>query len=289
MANLKSIKKRIVSVKNTRQITKAMKMVSAAKLRRAQENVVAARPYARKLGEVLQSLAGNLEGDQHPLLEKRDAKKLLLIVVTSDRGLCGGFNHALCKTLDRWCQEQGGDRKPAGIFARGRRGFQFFRHHMPIVKSYEEKERAPSYETACRMAEDLTAMFLSGKADAIHIAYNTCRGVGSHIPVVERLLPVEWDAAAVSAIPADASAMEPSAAELLEALLPMYVASRVHVAQTISMVGEQSARMISMESATNNADKLIDSYTTQRNQARQAAITSELVEIVAGAEALASM
>ena len=145
MASLKSIKKRIVSVKNTRQITKAMKMVSAAKLRRAQENVVAARPYAQKMGEVLQSLAGNLEGDLHPLLQKRDAKKLLLIVVTSDRGLCGGFNSNLCKAGERYIKEKQAEFEQISIMTVGRKGYEFLKNRHQVYKNFSNILSKPNY------------------------------------------------------------------------------------------------------------------------------------------------
>ena len=155
MASLKSIKKRIVSVKNTRQITKAMKMVSAAKLRRAQENVVAARPYAKKLGEVLQTLASNLEGDQHPLLEKRDAKKLLLIVLTSDRGLCGGFNTNLCKAADRYLKEKSSSYEQISVMTVGRKGNEFLRSRYTVYRNFANVLAKPNYATAASIASSL--------------------------------------------------------------------------------------------------------------------------------------
>ena len=193
MASLKSIKKRIVSVKNTRQITKAMKMVSAAKLRRAQENVVAARPYAQKMGEVLQSLAGNLEGDLHPLLEKRDAKKLLLIVVTSDRGLCGGFNSNLCKAGERYLKEQQGAFEQISVLTVGRKGYEFLKNRHTIYKNFSNIISKPNYQAAALLAQDVVDGYLAGEYDQVVMLYNAFRTVMSQDITFQQLLPIVPD------------------------------------------------------------------------------------------------
>jgi len=175
MASLKSIKKRIVSVKNTRQITKAMKMVSAAKLRRAQENVVAARPYAKKLGEVLQTLSANLEGDLHPLLEKREAKKLLLIVLTSDRGLCGGFNTNLCKAADRYIKEKTDSYEQISVMTVGRKGYEFLKSRYTVYKNFSNVLAKPNYQTAAMLAQEVIDGFVAGEYDQGELVYNSFR------------------------------------------------------------------------------------------------------------------
>jgi len=220
MASLKSIKKRIVSVKNTRQITKAMKMVSAAKLRRAQENVVAARPYARKLGEVLQSLAVNLEGDLHPLLEKRDARKLLLIVLTSDRGLCGGFNTNLCKAADRYIKEKTDSYEQISVMTVGRKGYEFLKSRYTVYKNFSNVLAKPNYQTAAMLGQEVIDGFVAGEYDQVELLYNSFRTVMTQDITFEQLLPV---------VPEDESSSdeapvefiyEPTVGELLAEILP---------------------------------------------------------------------
>ena len=190
MASLKSIKKRIVSVKNTRQITKAMKMVSAAKLRRAQENVVAARPYAQKMGEVLQSLAGNLEGDLHPLLQKRDAKKLLLIVVTSDRGLCGGFNSNLCKAGERYIKEKQAEFEQISIMTVGRKGYEFLKNRHTVYKNFANMLAKPNYQAAAMLAQEVIEGYLAEEYDQVVMLFNSFRTVMSQDITFQQLLPI---------------------------------------------------------------------------------------------------
>ena len=194
MASLKSIKKRIVSVKNTRQITKAMKMVSAAKLRRAQENVVAARPYAKKLGEVLQALSANLEGDLHPLLEKREAKKLLLIVLTSDRGLCGGFNTNLCKAADRYIKEKSDSYEQISVMTVGRKGYEFLKSRYTVYKNFSNVLAKPNYQTAAMLAQEVIDCFVEGEYDQVELLYNSFRTVMTQDITFQQMLPVEPEA-----------------------------------------------------------------------------------------------
>lgn len=286
MASLKSIKKRIVSVKNTRQITKAMKMVSAAKLRRAQENVVAARPYAKKLGEVLQSLAGNQEGDQHPLLEKREARKLLLIVVTSDRGLCGGFNSNLCKAGDRYIKEKKASFEQISVMTVGRKGYEFLKNRHTVYKNFSNVLSKPSYQTAAMLAQEVINGFLEGEYDQVELLYNSFRTVMSQDITFQQLLPVVPEEKATAEESPVEYIYEPSVAELLAEILPKNIEVQIFKAMLESVAGEHGARMTAMDSASKNASEMIGKLTLQYNRARQAAITTELMEIISGSESI---
>ncbi len=286
MASLKSIKKRIVSVKNTRQITKAMKMVSAAKLRRAQESVVAARPYARKLGEVLQSLAANLEGDLHPLLEKREAKKLLLIVITSDRGLCGGFNANLCKTAERFIKENKDMYEQVSLLTVGRKGYEFLKNRHTIYKNVSNVLAKPNYQTAALLAQDVIEGFQGGEYDQVVLLFNAFRTVMSQDITFQQLLPVVPEENAVADENQVEYIYEPSLGELLAEILPKNIEVQIFKAMLESVAAEHGARMTAMDSASKNANEMIGKLTLQYNRARQAAITTELMEIISGAESI---
>jgi F-type H+-transporting ATPase subunit gamma len=286
MASLKSIKKRIVSVKNTRQITKAMKMVSAAKLRRAQENVVAARPYAQKMGEVLQSLAGNLEGDLHPLLEKREAKKLLLVVVTSDRGLCGGFNSNLCKAGERYLKEQQGAFEQISVLTVGRKGYEFLKNRHTIYKNFSNIISKPNYQAAALLAQDVIEGYLAGEYDQVVMLYNAFRTVMSQDITFQQLLPIVPDDQGAADEVGVEYIYEPSVNALLAEILPKNIEVQIFKAMLESVAGEHGARMTAMDSASKNASEMIGKLTLQYNRARQAAITTELMEIISGAESI---
>lgn len=286
MASLKSIKKRIVSVKNTRQITKAMKMVSAAKLRRAQENVVAARPYAKKLGEVLQSLATSLEGDLHPLLEKREAKKLLLIVLTSDRGLCGGFNTNLCKAADRFIKEKTDSYEQINIMTVGRKGFEYLRSRYTVYKNFANVLAKPNYQTAAMLGQEVIDGFVAGEYDQVDLLYNSFRTVMTQDITFQQLLPVEPE----NEVLADETPIdfiyEPSVGMLLAEILPKNIEVQIFKSMLETVAGEHGARMTAMDSASKNANEMIGKLTLQYNRARQAAITTELMEIISGSESI---
>ncbi len=286
MASLKSIKKRIVSVKNTRQITKAMKMVSAAKLRRAQENVVAARPYAKKLGEVLQSLAANLEGDLHPLLEKREAKKLLLIVLTSDRGLCGGFNTNLCKAADRYIKEKSGVYEQISVMTVGRKGYEFLKSRYTVYKNFANVLAKPNYQTAAMLAQEVIDGFTAGEYDQVELLYNSFRTVMTQDITFQQMLPVVPEETTVADETPVEFIYEPSVGELLAEILPKNIEVQIFKAMLETVAGEHGARMTAMDSASKNANEMIGKLTLQYNRARQAAITTELMEIISGSESI---
>lgn len=287
MANLKSIKKRIVSVKNTRQITKAMKMVSAAKLRRAQENVVAARPYAKKLGEVLQRLAQSQDSDGHLLLEKRVAEKALVILVTSDRGLCGGFNANISKAAERYIKERKGEYAEISLLTIGRKGYEFLKNRQTIRKNYTGVLSGLNYQTAAMLAQEVIAGYLAGDYDEVFLFYNAFRSVMSQDITLQQLLPIAPpEATAAEGETPPEYIYEPSKSELLGELLPKYIEVTMFKAMLESVASEHGARMTAMDSASKNATEMIGKLTLVYNRARQAAITTELMEIISGAESI---
>lgn len=286
MASLKSIKKRIVSVKNTRQITKAMKMVSAAKLRRAQENVVAARPYAKKLGQVLQNLSASIEGDLHPLLEKRDAKKLLLIVLTSDRGLCGGFNTNLCKAADRYIKEKESSFEQISVLTIGRKGYEFLKSRYNVYKNFPNVLAKPNYQTAAMIGQEVIDGFIAGDYDQVELLYNSFVTVMTQDITFAPMLPVVPEEVASTEESPVEYIYEPSVDDLLSEILPKNIEVQIFTAMLETVAGEHGARMTAMDSASKNANEMIGKLTLQYNRARQAAITTELMEIISGSESI---
>jgi F-type H+-transporting ATPase subunit gamma len=286
MANLKAIKKRIVSVKNTSKITKAMKMVSAAKLRRAQENVVAARPYAKKLGEVLGRLTAISDADSSPLQQKREVKNALLLVVTSDRGLCGGFNTNLCKAAERFVREHKDEYPSLSVMTIGRKGYEYLKNRQKIYKNQQGVFAKLSYQTAAFLAAEVIDGFLAEEYDEVFLIYNAFRSVMAQDITLERLLPVAPPAAEPTEELPPVYIYEPDKEALLKELLPKNVEVQIFRALLESNASEHGARMTAMDSATKNANEMIGKLTLQFNRARQAAITTELIEIISGAESL---
>jgi len=285
MANLKSIKKRIVSVKNTRQITKAMKMVSAAKLRRAQENVVAARPYAGKLAEVLERLAQTQESDASPLMVKRDTGRALLVVVTSDRGLCGGFNANLSKAAERFIKERSGEFKELTLMTIGRKGYEFLRNRHTVRKHHGNIFSTLSYQTAALIAAEIIEGYLAEEYDEVYVIYNAFKSVMTQDITLEQLLPVAPKAGDTEEVGTE-YIYEPSKAALLDELLPKHIEVQVFKSLLESLASEHGARMTAMDSASKNATEMIGKLTLIYNRARQAAITTELMEIISGSESI---
>ena len=295
MANQRAIRKRIGSVKSTQQITKAMKMVSAAKLKRAQDAIVAARPYARQMREVVRSVAARAGEEAHPLLTVREAKRIALLVVTSDRGLCGGFNSNLLRAANRFLAERKGGHEEIVLFVVGRKARDFFRRRrVPVHKEYLNVLGKLSYAHAEQFSHDLVEGYLVGEFDEVVIAFNEFRSAISQTVRFEKLFPVALEPAAggpgekeKEQPAADIDYLyEPSRKKILEVLLPKYVETQVFRVLLESVAGEHGARMTAMDSATNNAVDMISRLTLQMNRARQAAITKELMEIIGGAEAL---
>ena len=291
MPSLKSIKKRIASTKSTRQITKAMKMVSAAKLRRAQEAVVAARPFSNKLQQVIGSLARREDQDTHPLLAQRGQGKALIVLVTSDRGLCGGFNGNVSKAVERHIRANPDGFEQLDLLLIGRKGHDYLKRRpgMNIFKVYENflGTGQVSYAPASLIGKELVDLFGSEQYDAVFLAFNAFRSAISQEPLIKQLLPV------VPAVEESNSGeyladylYEPNATEVLSSLLPKYVEVQIFRAFLESVASEHGARMSAMDSASKNATEMIGKLTLQYNRARQAAITTELMEIISGAESI---
>jgi F-type H+-transporting ATPase subunit gamma len=292
MPGLKDIQRRIKSVKNTEQITKAMKMVSAAKLRRAQENIEAARPYAEKMQELVTSLVSMSSSESHPLLAGKGGPKAGLILITSDRGLCGGFNTYLIRKAEDFMAERApGD---VSLSITGKRAIDYFkRRDIPTLEARPATSGAPSYEAARQTAIKFIGLFLSGELDEVHLIYSEFISALTQTPVVQRLLPLappesEEGEKEEGAEAATEVLYEPSVDKVLADLLPKYIEVQIYRALLESAASEHGARMTAMDAASRNASEMIGSLTLRFNRLRQAAITSELMEIISGSEALKS-
>jgi len=280
---LTDIRRRIRSVKNTQQITKAMKMVSAAKLRRAQEAMFAARPYARKMMEVLNSLASRAQPELHPLLQEHGDKRIVLLVVTSDKGLCGGFNANILRTAVRFLEERAG--KQLLLECLGRKGRDFFkRRRWQIRNEHIGLFQSVKFAAAKAIAQDLIQAYTKHELDQVYLLYNEFKSVIQQRIVVERLLPIERLAFNPTE-PALDYIYEPAPAEIFAEMLPRHVEIQVFRALLESVAAEHGARMSAMDAASNNASDMIDRLTLYMNKVRQAAITKEIIEVVSGASA----
>ena len=282
MANTIDIRRRIRSVRNTQQITKAMKMVSAAKLRRAQERMFAARPYSAALREVLSSVATRVEELRHPLLETREEQKILLLVVSSDKGLAGAFNANVIKAAQNAVRER--NWTALEVLPIGRKANDFYRRRtIPIRREATQVFQALSLETAREIAKDIIDDFVEERVDAVYVAYNEFKSIIAQTVRVERLLPIDraWDDVqnAVDYI------YEPGPEQILSELLPKHIEFQLYRILLESAAAEQGARMSAMEAATKNAKEMIDHLTLTYNRIRQASITKEIIEIVSGAAA----
>jgi F-type H+-transporting ATPase subunit gamma len=295
MPNLLDIRRRIKSVKNTQQITKAMKMVSAAKLRRAQERVVTARPFANKMSEVLGELANRTDEDfHHPLLDQRGDQRYLLVLITADKGLCGAFNTNLTKVAQAFMRENAD--KSIEIMAIGRKGRDFFRNRRATITGeyigLTGKGRV-EFSEALEVARDVIKAYTEDTGiDKVFLVYNEFKSVLSQRVVLEQLLPVsrakEEEPEAKSQQPVNLVdyIYEQPPEEMFGYLLPRLIETQIFRALLESIASEQGARMTAMDSASKNASELIETLTLNMNRIRQAAITNEIIEVVSGAAAL---
>jgi F-type H+-transporting ATPase subunit gamma len=288
MPSLKAVRLRIASVKSTQKITSAMKMVAAAKLRRSQDAIIAARPYAKTMSDITAEVAARAGAEDHPLLQHRAGRRIALLVVTSDRGLCGGFNTNLCRMAQRYAEEKSraGEIDECRYEVVGRKGRDYFRRRkLNMTRDLPGAAGNTAVARAKELAAALTEEFLNGTVDGVWLVYNQFRSVISQRPMIEPLLPV-----APAQARGDASGSEflyePGKGQILDYILPMYIETQIHRALLESVASEFGARMTAMENATKNASEMIDRLTLQYNRARQASITKELMEIVGGAEAL---
>ncbi|HET9794592.1 MAG TPA: ATP synthase F1 subunit gamma [Thermoanaerobaculia bacterium] len=284
MASLIDIRRRLRSVKNIQQITRAMKMVAAAKLRRSQDRVIAARPYAASLRDVLANVSARVREARHPLLAERDEKKVLLMVVAGDKGLAGAFNANVNRAVGALLREKSWEE--VTLLAVGKKAFDFWkRRSIPIRASYPGIFSRLEFRHAREIAEILTGLFVSGEIDSAYVVYNEFKSIMAQVVRVERLLPIARTAMSASEQAID-YLFEPDPAEILARLLPRYLEFAVFKVLLESNASENGARMTAMDSSTKNAGDMIDSLTLTYNRARQARITKELIEIVSGAAAL---
>ncbi|HEX7699758.1 MAG TPA: ATP synthase F1 subunit gamma [Kofleriaceae bacterium] len=300
MPSLKLIRKRIVSVKNTRKITSALKLVAAAKLKRSQDAIIAARPYSTALASVVSELAAVAGKDSHPLFEKRELRNAAVVVVTADRGLAGAFNSNVIRAVERFAANELSEANEVSLRIIGRKANQHFARRNARISSFDlaptngETALATARETATRVIAD----FKEAKIDRVYLAYNEFKNAGSQVVRVVQILPVApgGEQKSTALVQGHAQApvaeqqtdylYEPSKEELLSRLVPLYVQNQIFKASLESIASFFGAQMMAMENATKSAGDMIKRYTLQYNRARQAAITKELAEIVGGAEAL---
>lgn len=284
MATLIDLRRRIRSVKNTQQITKAMKMVSAAKLRRAQDRMMASRPYTAKMMEVLASLATRANPEDHPLLKVKGDQNVELMVVTADKGLCGSFNANLIKGALHFLDERRNYNLSLHLI--GRKGVDYFKRRKYIVTNqYTNIFKQVRFEDAKEIADKTIRAYCEGDLDAIYIVYNEFKSMLSQRIVLKRLLPLERLPEPTAQQTLD-YIYEPDPETIFDKLLPHYLEIQIYQALLESSAAEHAARMAAMESATENAKDMIESLTLKMNKIRQAAITKEIIEVVSGAEGL---
>lgn len=290
--SVRDYKRRIRSVNNTKQITKAMKMVSAAKLRRAQERAEFSRPYTGKLQEVLARLVAMSTEAKHPLLEKRPVKKVAYVVMTADRGLCGAFNTNIIRIANQAMAQHSKDIE-VSIVAVGRKARDFYRKRKYFVQGdFINLGDKLGYSEAKEIAQFVTQIFEEGAADEIYVVYGRFVNALRQVPTVEKLLPIEppeelgAEAKEIARYTIQDYIYEPSVDEILISLLPRYIGSQIYHALLETKASEHGARMTAMSNATNNASEMVDMLTLEMNKVRQASITKEILDIVGGAEAL---
>ncbi|HEV2106419.1 MAG TPA: ATP synthase F1 subunit gamma [Candidatus Eisenbacteria bacterium] len=284
MASLKDIRRRIRATRSMQQIFKAMEMVAAAKLRRAQARAQAAGPYAAKITEVLGNLAGAASELEHPLFRARAVRTTALVVVTADRGFAGTYNAAVLRAAEARLRAAG--RGALHLFAVGRKARDYFRRRgLPLLGAHADLPGEASLEFARRLTGELTALFTDGRADRVEVLYTHYVNALVRQLRTEVFLPVAADAARAAA-PDRGTIFEPDAESIFAELLPRYATAKLYAAMADALASEHSARMVAMGAARKNAGELVDALTLQRNRLRQAAITREIAELVGGAEAL---
>lgn len=283
MANLKLIRQRIKSAKNIQQITRAMKLVAAARLKKAQDRVLEARPYSEKMREFMLSFSSAGELPPHPLLEKREVKKICLILITADRGLAGSYNTNLIRRAGDWLKTQ---TVATQLLAVGKKGAQFFgKRGYEVVSQITVPTAGARLEDAVEATRQAREMFESGAVDAIYLCYSKFYSPIRQVPQIVQLLPIEPPEAEGGRTTKDYG-FEPSPAQLMGTLLPKYLLTLIYQAMVESTASEHGSRMTAMTSATDNAGKMIQGLTLVANRERQASITKEILEVVGGAEAL---
>lgn len=290
MPGLKDVKDKINGVKKTAQITKAMNMVASAKLRGAQEKMERFRPYAGKFAEAMRDLSGGIDSGDLPLMEVRDVRKVEIVVVTSDRGLCGSFNANIIKTADRLRKQYVAEGKSVSIVTVGKKGTQAFRKTGKVRASFNDIMGSFQMFNAREISQNITEAFLNGESDQVDVVYGRFYSVAAQRPEREELLPIkpltEGGDAAPAAGTGGSYTYEPDPSEIMEVLLPLFLNVQIYHAMLEVGASEHAARMTAMDNATSACKDMIRDLTRLYNKARQAAVTSELMDIVGGAEAL---
>jgi F-type H+-transporting ATPase subunit gamma len=288
MPSLRDIRTRIGSVKSTKQITSAMKMVSAAKLRRAMESATSARPYQERLTTTIQRVAKAAGETDNPLMNPRETtKNVLLVVIGTDRGLCGGFNGTLNRRVQDWVEQQKAAGHTVAIRTYGKKPRDFMKsRQIPVAEARIDVTNAKYVAEAATLGLELSAAFVEERADEVWLAYNKFKSTLVQVPTFAKILPLSIEAGGDEPASGPDFIYEPAGAEILDVLLPLHLRTQLLQAFLETEAGEQAARMTAMDSATRNASDLISSLTLTYNRGRQAAITKELIEIVSGAEAL---
>ena len=287
MATLKEVKTKIGAVKKTSQITKAMNMVAAAKLRGAQQKMEDFRPYAGKFNDTMSTMSGSMDSGQFPLMEVREVNTVELVISSTDRGLCGSFNANIFKTADKMIAAYQAEGKKVSLVCIGKKANNYYKKRGRVRASHLDIMSTFQMYNARAIAQDIAANFLAGEADEVHVLYGKFHNVAVQKPAQVMLLPVQPEEAAQEGGQAAADYIyEPSTNEIMEVLLPLYLNTMVYYAMLETNASEQAARMTAMDNATRACNDIIDQLTLVYNKARQAGITAELMDIVGGAEAL---
>ena len=284
MASTREIRRRIRGVKNIKQVTRAMNMIAAARLRRAEAKAESARPYAERLSEILQDVQASAKGARHPLLARREVRRIGLVLVSSDRGLCGGFNANIFREASRFLHAQ---TAAVGLITVGRKGRDYFLSRgVPVDRHFSQPSREVSLEELGAVSKPVIADYVAGRYDRIVLLYARFINVMKSVPSIRELLPLAEPPGQPERRPPAAYQFEPDAGSLLDTLLPQYIEVLIYGALVESVASEQAARMVAMKAATDSASDMIDGLTRRYNRLRQDSITTQLLEVAAGAEAL---
>jgi F-type H+-transporting ATPase subunit gamma len=291
MASLKDVQNKIGGVKKTSQITSAMNMVAAAKLRGAQQKMEDFRPYTEKFNQAMSSLSANMESGQFPLMEVRDVQTVEIVLVTSDRGLCGSFNSNIFKATEKLISQYESEGKKVTLVCVGKKGNAYFKKRAHVRKAYTDIMGSFQMFNARSIAQDISGNFLAGESDKVHVIYGKFQSVAVQRPETEVLLPVQPEVSEAGDAVEEGTAAgdyiyEPSPTEIMDVLLPLYMNVMIYHAMLETGASEHAARMTAMDNATRACKDMIHDLTLLYNKARQAGITAELMDIVGGAEAL---
>lgn len=287
MTTIKEFDTKLKSLKNTQKITRTMKMVSASKLRKAHQAQANAKVYAQQLAAMTSRVSASVSSADHPLLMSRQhVDNVVILIINSDKGLCGAFNHNANRMVSGWVQENRSRHEKIELWCCGKRGFMYFERHDIVKAHYENITAAPRFADAVKIGRDLSAAFCSGRCDAAYLSYNQFFNPLVQKTVFEQILPMDPRLLREKAGQRPDYIFEPEAKTVLDFLIPHFLYFRIYFALLENSAGEHGARMTAMDSATKNAAELTGRYTLSRNRARQAAITTELAEIIGGAEVL---